>query len=127
MDDKINRRNIIKAFLTQHKEDKNTEEKRVQDKIKLDIMNKQTTFLSDIRFDDVQTITKYKESLYLVYNNIDNNIDNRQITYTIEYNNGLTTEKREIAKKVFEILYTKLHFCIFTEDEHEIIHFVKNS
>ena len=121
MDNKINRRNIIK-------EHKNTEEKRVQDKIKLDIMNKQTTFLSDIRFDDVQTITKYGESLYLVYN-IDNNIniDNRQITYTIEYNNGLTTEKREIAKKVFEILYTKLHFCIFTEDEHEIIHFVKNS
>ena len=52
--------------------------------------------------------------------------------YSFEYNNGLKTEKREIAKKVFEILYTKLHFCIFTfciftEDEHEIIHFVKSS
>jgi hypothetical protein len=94
-------------------------------KIKIDIANRQQKFLSDINFNDVKTITKHGEfSCLVMCFDSEHDIYNKQITYTIEYNNGLLTEKREIVKKVFEILYTKLHFIEFIDDI-EIIHFVK--
>jgi hypothetical protein len=81
--------------------------------------------LSSINFNDIKSITKYHESWYLIYN-FDTNANEVNYSYTIEYNNGLITDKKEINKKVFKILYTKPHFIKFNDDDDgiEVIYFV---
>ena len=97
-----------------------------KNEIKNDIINKQQEFLSSINFDDIKIIIKYNEFIYpIVCVNPEYDIYNNQITYSIEYKNGLITDKKEIIKKVFSILYTKPHFIEFIDDL-EIIHFLKN-
>ena len=96
-----------------------------KEEIKIDIANKQIQFLATINFDDIKIITIHKEFTYTIYC-LDHEYDvyNQQIIYSIEYNNGIITDKKEINKKVFSILYTKLHFIEFIDDI-EIIHFYK--
>lgn len=125
----MNRREIIENFHQMRKEESNIKKKDEEAsfaKLKMDITNRQQTFLSSINFEDVKTITKHNESSYLLFSD-DSNYDiyNHQITYSIEYNNGLVTKKKDIIKKVFLILYTKAHFIEFLDDDIEIIHFVK--
>ena len=136
MNQKINRHEIIEKFHQMRKEDaekkineesniKKKDEEASLEKLKIDITNRQQNFLSSINFDDVKTITKHNESSYLLfYDDSNYDIYNHQITYSIEYNNGLVTKKKDIIKKVFSILYTKAHFIEFLDDI-EIIHFVK--
>ena len=104
---------------------KKKDEEDSLEKLKIDIINRQENFLSSINFDDIKKVTIHNEFSYLLfYSEPYYNIYNYQITYSIEYNNGLVTEKKDIIKKVFSILYTKPHFIEFLDDI-EIIHFVK--
>ena len=116
-------------FLKQSIKDRkklNLEFNKNKNEIKNDIINKQQEFLSSINFDDIKIIIKYNEFIYpIVCVNPEYDIYNNQITYSIEYKNGLITDKKEIIKKVFSILYTKPHFIEFIDDL-EIIHFLKN-
>jgi hypothetical protein len=136
MNQKINRQEIIEKFHQMRKEDEQKEKieqelhKSIDEgnclvKVKMDIINRQQNFLSSINFDDIKIVTIHNEfSCGLSYVDTNYDIYNHHITYSIEYNNGLVTKKKDIIKKVFRILYTKPHFVEFIDDI-EIIHFVK--
>lgn len=125
----MNRQEIRNNFLQMRKEEiiniQKAKENEKKEKIKIDITNRQKEFLSSINFYDIKSITIHTEEIiYLIlYLDLDYDIYNNLVLYSIEYNNGLITEKKEITKKVFEILYTKQHYIEFF-DNIKIMHFI---
>jgi hypothetical protein len=108
-------------------DDKKILENKSKEKIKKIISDEQNNFLSSIDFDNINTITIHKEfSLLLLYTDNNYDIYNHQIEYTIKYNDSTQTEKKQITKKFFEIVYTKPHFIKFLDDDIKIIYFIKN-